>query len=211
MNFILLIFILIIFTPSAAAGEITGNIEFGEKYFDLFEEEEEDSYVYWRAYLRYQKRIKAYSNYSLRYELQKREYTMRERYTSLMHEVRSNLTYQLTDSLRYYLRFVLRTRNYPHAVLSTYWALIPELQLNFYPSDKTTWTTQFSHQRRFYPEDREKDYRQQSFTLSVRHSLLPSLTLNGRYRAGWEFPLTEEDESFQFEHRIAVGFRYVLD
>lgn len=195
--------------------EITGNFEWGEKHFNFdFDtdydplDDEEDSYWYWRYFLRYQKRLRPYSYYYFRYEYQNRDYSLRERYTSDVHQVTGNLTYQLSDYWRYYLQLNYRIREYPYS-LSSYQAVTPSLQLNYYPRDGTTLTGRYQIQRRFYPEREESNYDLQGLILTFRQSINPSLTVNGRFRVDYR-DLTAAEATGDLETRISFGFRYVM-
>jgi len=203
----LLVFLLLFSFP-VEGREISGNIEMGEKFFDLTQDEK-DSYTYRRGFIRYGANINSEGSYSLRYELQKREYIQRLRFTSLMHEFRANLTWQNSDLWRTYYYLTLRGRGYPHAPNNTYVSLIPEFQVNFYPSDRTTYTGRFRYQFRNYPQAGEKNFHQSTLTLSFRHRVRSDLTINGRFRAAWENPVV--GEGLEFEHRASIGFRYVFD
>lgn len=195
--------------------EITGNIEIGTKHFDFdFQEdsdlleEEMDSYQYWKGFIRYQQRLKPYSYYYLRYEYQNREYTIRDRYTSEVHQVTGNLTYQPIDLFRYYLQLNYRYREYPHSTF-TYQAFTPSLQLNYYPIDGTTLTGRYQVQRRLYTEREESDYDLHGLVLTFRQRINSSLTLNGRFRVDYKGPMAQ-DELGDLEKRFALGFRYVM-
>ncbi len=203
-----LLLFLLLFTLPGEAREITGSIETGEKFFDLVQGEE-DSYTFRRAYFRFAADLTPDSSYSLRYEIQKRNYTDRLRFTSTMQEFRGNVTWQKSDYWRIYYYLTLRGRNYPHAPASSYLALIPEFQVNFYPSPRTTYTCRFRFQFRNYPGALEKNFHQNTLTVTFRHRLHEDLTINGRYRGSWEIPVGEE--GLEFEHRASLGFRYVLD
>ncbi len=200
--------VLLLFTLPAGAQEISGSVEIGEKFFDLVGEEE-DCYTYRRAYIRFGSELSSNSNYSLRYELQKRDYIERLRFSSLMQEFRGSLTWQISDFWRKYYYLTLRGRSYPHAPASSYISLIPEFQVNYYPSDRTTYTGRYRYQFRNYPQELEKNFHQNTLTLSFRHRLQPSLTVNGRFRVLWEIPVGGDE--LEFEHRFSLGFRYVLD
>ena len=207
MIWLFLLFLL--FTYPAEAAVLTGSIEAGEKFFDLLAEEE-DNYFYHRAYIRYQEDITPQASYSLRYELQRREYSERVRFSSVMHEMRGTLTLDPSDRWRYYLYLSSRGRSYPQAQTGTYFALIPEIQVNYYPRDDTTYTARWRYQFRHYPQALERNSHQQILTLTFRFNIRPDLTVNGRYRTAVEVPAATRDE-LEMEHRISLGFRYVLD
>lgn len=196
--------------------EITGNFEWGQKHFDFhfngeqdpLDDEMEDSYWYWKYYLRYQRRLKPYSYYYLRYEYQERDYSLRERYTSEVHQITGNLTYQLNERWRYYIQLNYRIREYPYS-LSSYQALTPSLQLNYYPQESTTFTGRYQIQRRLYPEREGSNYDLQGLILTFRQTINPSLTINGRFRVNYKESMAEELLG-DLETRVSVGFRYVM-
>lgn len=193
--------------------EITANIVFGSKVFDLFDEdlsaEDIDLYDTWRGYVRYQQRLKPFSYWYLRYEFQSREYSIREDFNSIMHALQANFVYQLFDYWRIYLEFLIRSRDYPHRCTSSYYAISPMLQLNYYPDDNTTFTIRYRWQRRYYLNS-EQNQDLQGITLSLRHKLLDNLTANLSYRVDSQ-QKTDEDEGGNFEHQLSVTLRWVLD
>lgn len=214
-----LLFVLFLFSSPLMASyppEITGNIEWGEKNFQFgFEEEydplddiEEDTYWYWKYFLRFQQRLKPYSYYYFRYEYQDRQYSLRDIYTSEVHQVTGNLTYQLNNFWRYYLQLNYRIRDYPFS-LSSYQALTPSIQLNYYPTDRTTLTSRYQVQRRIYPYRQSSDYQLHGLIFSFNQRVNPSFTLNGRFRVDYKEPKDQEVLG-NLEKRLSLGFRYVI-
>lgn len=196
--------------------EITGNIELGEKHFGLeFDEdfdpleEDLDSYLYWKGFIRYQQRLKPYSYYYLRYEYQNREYSLRDRFTSELHQITGNITYQINDFWRYYLQLNYRFREYPYSTY-TYQAYTPSIQLNYYPNDNTTLTGKYQIQHRLYREREESNYDLQGLILTFRQRINPSLTINGRFRMDYKKTMSYEPKR-DLERRFSLGFRYVMD
>lgn len=201
------------FPIQAYPPEITGNMALGEKYFDVDVtqgiQEGMDHYYYYGGYIRYQQRLKPFSYYYFRYEYQKREYNIREQFTSNMHQFTANLTYQIHDAWRLYGQILARTRIYPFAQHNNYISLEPSFQANYYPTDTITCTFRYRLHRRWYDSD-DKDYDNHRLTLSLRQRYSTSLTLEGGYSLVYQHHSALWTEG-DMEQRLSFGFRLRIE